>query len=94
MRAQYTTRRDFTVDNFADQFDITEREEVGLSVFVCSSGGKSLFEFVPPGGGMFLWVCVLSQQSDSVLTRLRDTDEAPPSEPSKDERFPVRGSAQ
>jgi aromatic amino acid aminotransferase I len=56
LRAQYTMRRDFTVDCFADAFDIGTREESGVTVIICSAGGKQLFEMVPPRGGMFIWV--------------------------------------
>ncbi|KAH7107058.1 PLP-dependent transferase [Auriculariales sp. MPI-PUGE-AT-0066] len=58
LRAQYTARRDYAVDCITEAFDIVGREEAGTRVFICSAGGKSLFEFVPPRGGMFLWMAL------------------------------------
>lgn len=48
-------RRDFTVDCLADTFALAPR---GDAVLVASAvpGAKALFEFVPPVGGMFIWV--------------------------------------
>ncbi|EJD35324.1 PLP-dependent transferase [Auricularia subglabra TFB-10046 SS5] len=58
LRAQYTMRRDFAVDCFAAAFALTERAENGVVALVgtARAGGKTLFEFVPPVGGMFIWI--------------------------------------
>ncbi|KZV85986.1 PLP-dependent transferase [Exidia glandulosa HHB12029] len=60
LRAQYTIRRDFTIDAFARTFVLTPRGEgdATSTVLVASSSkdSKPLFEFVPPVGGMFIWI--------------------------------------
>ncbi|EJD35692.1 PLP-dependent transferase [Auricularia subglabra TFB-10046 SS5] len=58
IRAQYTLRRDFAVDCFAQTFHLVERQDAGATVLVGSAsvGSKALFEFVPPVGGMMIWL--------------------------------------
>ncbi|EJD35333.1 PLP-dependent transferase [Auricularia subglabra TFB-10046 SS5] len=58
LRAQYTMRRDFTVDCFAAAFTLSEHFEDGVAKLIGSArqGETTLFEFIPPVGGMFIWI--------------------------------------
>lgn len=62
LRDQYRVRRDWMLDTLAREFDVVSAEESGLDalgVVAYAKGTKvPIMSYVPPVGGMFVWVTV------------------------------------